>query len=169
MGSLDPESLGRLIDEQASALELYARQWCDSPEDVVQEAFLKLCRQPRPPDRPVAWLFRVVRNEAITAARKSRIRRRHETSRKENSKWFAEAAQTGLDPAAASEALAGLPLEQREVIVAHLWGKLTFEQIAEIMNTSSSGAHRHYQSGLAALRERLCVECSTTNAPRKTT
>ena len=36
---VDSQRLGRLVDRHASALELYARQWCEAPEDVVQEAF----------------------------------------------------------------------------------------------------------------------------------
>ena len=39
---MDSDLLGRLLDQHAAALTLYARQWCDTPEDVVQEAFLKL-------------------------------------------------------------------------------------------------------------------------------
>jgi DNA-directed RNA polymerase specialized sigma24 family protein len=55
-----------------------------------------------------------------------------------------------------------LPVEQREVIVAHLWGGLTFEQIGELIDASSSTAHRWYLAGLVTLRERLGVIC-----PRK--
>jgi RNA polymerase sigma-70 factor (ECF subfamily) len=57
----------------------------------------------------------------------------------------------------ATVALQGLPAEQREVIVAHLWGGLTFEQIAGLVGASSSTAHRWYLAGLAALRDRLRV------------
>ncbi len=32
---MDPDLLGNLLDQHAAALELYARQWCDTPEDVV--------------------------------------------------------------------------------------------------------------------------------------
>ena len=53
--------LARLIDANAAPLVLYARQWCEAAEDVVQEAFLKLVRQSRPPVDVVAWLYRVVR------------------------------------------------------------------------------------------------------------
>ena len=45
-----------------------------------------------------------------------------------------------------------LPLEEREVMIAHLWGGLTFEEIADVMSTSSSSAHRLYSKGLTALR-----------------
>jgi RNA polymerase sigma-70 factor (ECF subfamily) len=55
-----------------------------------------------------------------------------------------------------------LPLDEREVIVAHLWGGLTFEQIAAVAGCSSSTAHRRYAAGLSALRERLHVPCPET-------
>jgi hypothetical protein len=47
---MDPDLLGNLLDQHAAALELFARQWCDVPEDVVQDAFLNrgdstLCRK----------------------------------------------------------------------------------------------------------------------------
>src|SRR5262249_59615600 len=78
MGRIGPEILGRLFDEHAAALVLFARPWCDAPEDVVQDAFIALARQDPAPDRLVAWLYRVVRNGAIAAARRSRRRRRRE-------------------------------------------------------------------------------------------
>ena len=64
---MNHDLLAQLLDQHAAALELYARQWCDSPEDVVQEAFLKLAGQRDLPANPAAWLFRVVRNGAIDA------------------------------------------------------------------------------------------------------
>src|SRR5437773_1965365 len=44
-------------------------------------------------------------------------------------------------------------------VVAHLWGGLTFEEVAQLAGCSSSTAHRWYLAGLAALRERLGVAC----------
>ena len=67
-----------------------------------------------------------------------------------------------LDPESATAELRALPLEQREVIVGHLWGGLTFEQIAKITGISSSTAHRQYCAGLSTLRERLGVSCHKT-------
>jgi DNA-directed RNA polymerase specialized sigma24 family protein len=52
-----------------------------------------------------------------------------------------------------------LPLEQREVIVAHLWGGLSFEEIAVVSGCSASTAHRLYSAGLSMMRERLGVTC----------
>ncbi|MHB1557554.1 MAG: RNA polymerase sigma factor, partial [Isosphaeraceae bacterium] len=62
---MDPDDLGRLIDRHADSLRLYARQWTDMADDVVQEAFLSLARQRAEPENPAAWLFRAVRNGAI--------------------------------------------------------------------------------------------------------
>jgi len=155
-----PEQLGHLVDEHAAALTLYARQWCSAPEDVVQEAFLKLVVQKSPPDNPVPWLYRVVRNGALMAARSARRRQRHETSAAARAPvWFQAPDGAGLDHEAAAAALQTLPADQREVIVAHIWGGLTFEQVAELVGSSTSTVHRWYVAGLSALRERLGVSC----------
>jgi RNA polymerase sigma-70 factor (ECF subfamily) len=152
------------MDEHAAALTLYARQWCLAPEDVVQEAFIKLLAQRPSPANVVAWLYRVVRNAAISAARAARRRRHHESvAAARTPSWFAGPDTAGLDGKTATAALQSLPLEQREVIVTHLWGGLTFEQIAELTGTSRSTAHRLYLAGLLALRERLKVPCPNTS------
>jgi RNA polymerase sigma factor (sigma-70 family) len=157
---MGPEVLGRLVDEHAAALVLYARQWCATPEDVVQEAFLKLVVQANVPDNVTGWLYRVVRNGAISALRAERRRRHHETRAAERvPAWFVASEPRGLDVEAATRALEELPIEEREIIVAHLWGGLTFEAIAELTESSSSGVHRRYVAGLSALRERLGVPC----------
>jgi RNA polymerase sigma-70 factor (ECF subfamily) len=157
---MGPDQLGRLIDAHAAALVLYARQWCASPEDVVQEAFVKLAGRPAPPDPVLPWLYRVVRNAALSA-RRAEIRRRHHESiaAARQPAWFLPAEGTALDGATVAAALQLLPLEQREVLVARLWGGLTFEEIADLNGTSSSSTHRLYHAGLAALRERLRVPC----------
>ena len=163
---MDSQQLGLLIDRHAAALELYARQWCDEPEDVVQEAFVQLSRQSSLPGNVAAWLFRVVRNGAINAGKARRRRLRRETEAAEETRpWFEPESsvpdRSAVDAESAQAALAGLPLEQRETIVAHLWGGLTFEQIAELAGISSSSAHRHYHAGLTALRARLGISCET--------
>jgi RNA polymerase sigma-70 factor (ECF subfamily) len=164
---MGPELLGRLVDQHAAALVLYARQWSAVPEDVVQEAFLKLVAHRPPPDNPVPWLYRVVRNAAVSAARTERRRQRHEAVAAARAPWFAADADTeGLDAAAAKAALQALPPEQREVIVAHLWGGLTFEQIAVLAGGSSSTAHRRYVAGLTNLRERLGIPCPNRRTNR---
>ncbi len=168
MVRIGPELLGRLFDEHASALALYARQWSDRPEDVVQDAFVSLARQPRLPDRVVPWLYRVVRNGAIAAARHDRRRRRREVLASGRETWFA-AADDRLDAAEATRLLAGLEPDVREVIVARLWGGLTFDEVARLQGSSVSTAHRRYLAGLAQLQERLEPSCNLPKTlPRPT-
>lgn len=161
MSHITPALLGSLLSAHGAALRLYARQFLSGAEsdaaadDVVQEALLQLAKQSTLPDDPPAWLFRTVRNGALTARRRAERRRRHETSAGSARRgWFESRPEAQLDAAAAAAALAALPDEVREVVVAHLWGGLTFEQIATIVGTSSSTAHRRYEQGLQTLRER---------------
>ena len=154
-----PTDVARLIDRHAAALVLYARQWCDAPEDVVQEAFFKLVRQGRPPEDPVAWLYRVVRHGALDAAKTARRRQRRESAVARPVRWFVEPGVDGLDAETAVAALQRLPPEQREVIVARHWGGLSFEQIAEVAGCSASTAFRRYSAGVEALRRQLGVSC----------
>lgn len=164
MASIGPEILGQLLDAHGTALTLYARQWCHTPEDVVQEAFVLLAGQTVPPENVVGWLYRVVRHGAISAARAAgrRVRREMAVAHRGES-WFQQSPGDRLDAATATEALKYLPLEQREAIVARLWGGLSFEKIATLTGSSTSTAHRWYEQGLAALRERFKVPCPKKN------
>jgi RNA polymerase sigma-70 factor (ECF subfamily) len=156
MNAIGPDLLGRLYDAHASALILYARQWCDAPgaEDVVQEAFMSLARQRRAPDHTLAWLYRAVRNSAITWSRGRSRRRRRETLVAQHEAWFS-AADDQLDAQEATRMLAELPSDCREAIVARLWGGLTFDEIARLHGCSIAMTHRRYREGLALLQERL--------------
>ena len=158
-GPVGPELLGRLLDEHGPALVLYARQWCGAPEDVVQDALIALASQKHAPDRIVPWLYRTVRNGALSARRSERRRRKHEAAGSPTTEWLVAAPESRLDAEVAAAALAGLPVEQREAIVARFWGGLTFEQIAELAGCTASTAHRRYAAGLSALRERLGIPC----------
>ena len=154
MRSMEPTVLGRLYRQHAPALCLYARQWVDSGEDLVQEAFVRLAQQIPPPENVLPWLYRVVRNEALSAHRSASRRRQRERRASAPEAWFA-AADERLDAGEATRRLAELPLELREVIIARLWGGLTFEEIARLVGCSLPTAHRRYQTGLIHLRERL--------------
>jgi len=164
---MDSDQLGHLIDRHASALVLFARQWCVEAEDVVQDAFVGLAGLRKTPDHPEAWLFRAVRNGAINAGKAGQRRRRHEAKAASTpEEWFeADPTTSLLDPDAAQVALSALPIDQREIVVAHLWGGLTFNQIAHVTGSSSSGVHRLYHAALSVLRQRLGIPCPTKSRP----
>jgi RNA polymerase sigma-70 factor (ECF subfamily) len=155
---MSPHDFVQLLDTHGPPLILFARQWCGVPEDVVQDAFLKLVALARPPRSVVPWLYQVVRNGAIDAQRMARRRQIREAAARP-ARWFVEPDIDGLDSAAAVAALERLPLTEREAIVARLWGGLSFEEIAELAGTSASTAFRRFDAGIAALRRELGVSC----------
>src|SRR5215212_5986892 len=119
MRRIAPDELARLYREHAPALRLYARQWRDGGEDVVQDAFVQLAQQSQAPERPLPWLYRVVRNAALAAARSQARRDRREGQVGAGEAWYA-AADDRIDADEAARRLAELPLDQREAVVARI-------------------------------------------------
>ena len=152
---MTPHEFVRLVDSHGPPLVLYARQWCGSPEDAVQEAFLKLMALEKPPRDLVPWLYRVVRNKAIDANRMADRRGRREAAAGFRRPWFTEPEVDGLKAEDAIAALEVLPPDEGEVIVARIWGGLNFEQIAEVIGCSQSTAFRRYSAGIDTLRKEL--------------
>jgi RNA polymerase sigma-70 factor (ECF subfamily) len=158
MSDPNPQRDADLIRRLAPGLVLLARQWCRSAEDVVQDAFLKLFRQQVQPDNATAWLYRVVRHDAMNAGRADSRRSRHERLASENRDvWFDPAPGQSLDIKTITDSLRNQPLELRETIVARLWGGLSFDEIALLTGTSASTASRRYRVGLESLRQQLGV------------
>ncbi len=150
-----------LFDELSSALVLYARQWCDAPDDAVQEAFIDLANCEPEPLSPKAWLYTTTRRKAQNIARAENRRRRHHQLASEqqstngdlSNNWFLSSNSTNLLlPEDVMHGLQALPDDERELLVARVWGELNFEQLAELMNCSISSAHRRYRTALQRLK-----------------
>ena len=154
----DHELLSRYLDEHSAALVLFARQFCDVPEDVVQEAFIQLMQQRPVPNNVVGWLYRVVRNGAIKALRAQTRRVRHEQAAADcRESWFKPSIERELDAATVTAALERLPVDDRELFVLRVWCGRSFEEIAELIGKSTSTAHRRFEAALATLR-RACMQ-----------
>ena len=159
--------LCRIWDRCYPRLKRIAGGWCDSAGDVddaIQEAFVRLAATPQFPetlDDPLAWLMRVVRNRLFDLARHRR--RRFEPT------WLINAVADAADNPqvvdapfehqemreALQRALDQLEPEDREVIVLHIWGDMSFSQIATTTGRSRSHCHRRYQHTLKTLRRFL--------------
>lgn len=152
--------LATLVDQHAARLVLYARQICNDPEDVVQEAFLTFIEQPDTPEYVTAWLFRVVRNRALDRVRAAdRRNRKHQEHATRTETWLTSTLDSQLDAETVTEALKELDTDLREIITARIWGELSFEHIAELIGISSSTAHRRYAEGLQLLRTAMGATC----------
>ncbi len=159
----EPE-LQRLYDEHAQALFAFLLNFTRDEEDtrdVLQEIFFRLARQPellRQARNERAFLIGLTHNTAVDLMRRRGAREKyHEQFGAEPVSLFA--ATRNPDElafrAAVSEALGGLPPEQRAVLHLKLWEELTFEQIAEVLGIPPNTAASRYRYGLDKLRERL--------------
>ncbi len=154
------EEVVQLVDARHAALVLYARNFCsNAAEDVVQHALLKLVEQRPKPDNPVAWLFRTVRNEAISRQRKNQRRAKHEAeaarhSAQIRSDWFLP-NENALFSQEAAEKLQKLDAEHREIVLLRIWSGLTFDEMAELLDKPKTSVYRVYTAALEELREML--------------
>jgi RNA polymerase sigma factor (sigma-70 family) len=162
---MDYPRFAQLFAAHAARLVLYARQWLDrsAAEDVVQEVYLRLLAQRTTPDNLKAWLYRAVRNEAISQQRAVSRRRQREQKSAAAEAWFEPDQTHWLDGAAARAALEALPDVQREVILLRIWGQMTLKEVAQITGSSTSSVFDQYRAGLKALREVLGVTCEENN------
>jgi RNA polymerase sigma-70 factor (ECF subfamily) len=108
-----------------------------------------------------------VRNRAISAARRDSRRFRNEQAAIGIARLQLADSESPLDAESAAQALDALPDEKREVVIARIWGGLTFEEIGEVASISTSEAHRRYEAALNSLRKRLGVTWLTKNATTK--
>jgi RNA polymerase sigma-70 factor (ECF subfamily) len=162
---IDPADVRDWFEAHAAPLVLYARQWLTGviAEDVVQEVFVRLMSQRHPPDNVKAWLYRSVRNEAISQWRSTHRRRDRELAAASGARWFEPAHDDAIDAGLAAELIRQLPAEQRESLVLRIWGGLTLAEISMITGSPLSTVFHHYQQGLRAVRKQMGVTCEKKN------
>lgn len=160
---IDPAQLTEMWDQHADRLLLIARSTGDSAEDAVQEAFVALARQSEMPRDPLAWLVRVARNHQFQIRRGERRRRDRET-RVGRYGWFdreVNVVDSRIDARRVTEALMRMPSPTREIIVMRLWGEMTFDAIAEVVEQSRATVHREFHSGLETLKRQFDTVSTT--------
>lgn len=158
-----------VFDKHAGRLVLIARSIGEPAEDAVQEAFIALASETPPPDDPFAWLVRVTRNRLLQWYRSDQRRKRRE-QRSETRAWFSgevTLVDRQLDAILVTQSLQELDRQQRETIVMHLWGEMTFDQISAATDVSRATAHRHYIRGLDQLRVRFGLAANICHHPSR--
>jgi DNA-directed RNA polymerase specialized sigma24 family protein len=76
----------------------------------------------------------------------------------EESAWFDPPHRDFAAELNLRRALCGLPEDQRQVVVLHLWGEFTFLQIADILTIGANTAASRYRYALAKLRQAMCAK-----------
>lgn len=130
-------------------------------EEVVQEAFIRFTRdEDPPPERPTAYLFRIVRNLALDVVRR---RAREQDSQAEPDWWMIPApVRTPEEEVLHAErldrlsaALAKLDPAMRQAVEMNRFGGSTLAEIAARLGVSVPTAHRLVKGGLARLAAAL--------------
>ena len=122
-------------------------------QDAVQQVFLRLIEHgdlSRVVDQK-AYLFASVRNAVLTARRVNH----HNVPFDSDAIWFTTKQQDFMEETHLRRAILALPEDQREVVVLHTWGELTFSQIGELLSVSANTAASRYRYALAKLKESM--------------
>ena len=168
----DSAALEALYDRYAStvlgvALKVIGDQGV--AEDVLQETFWRVWRSAATFQSQrgsfTSWLFRIARNLAIDAYRRSNVRPQAMTGAEDSESVLdqtpdpdtdvAEQAQALLKNRQVHNALTSLPQVQRQVIeLAYFYG-MTRQEIAEATGEALGTIHTRARLGLQKLREEL--------------
>ena len=150
---LNSQDIRQLYEQHRRGLLAYACSFLPSfasAEDVLHQVFERLLRGGLEIDGlPAPYLYRAVRNASLNSIR-------------------IQTREVGLDdgwldgPAGMEEtamelqsALRELPEDQREVIMLHVWGQMSFEETATALGISPNTAASRYRYGLSKLREQF--------------
>jgi RNA polymerase sigma factor (sigma-70 family) len=98
-----------------------------------------------------AYLFACVRNAVLNDAKL----RDRSISLDIEPAWFSPPERDYTGEQNLRRALGELPEDQREVIVMHVWGELTFSEIGELLGVSSNTVASRYRYALAKLRDSM--------------
>ncbi len=150
------------IEAHQSALIRYASSIVgdrDRAKDVVQDVFLKLCKQPweNVEGHLANWLFRVTRNQALDLLRKEK-----RMSLFEDSETMERLAGVGdnVEQRARSEERAGsllelvnqLPAREREVVTLKFEQGMSYKEIGAVTGLSASNVGYMLHHALNDLR-----------------
>src|SRR5262245_37433576 len=133
----------------------------DSARDVVQDTFLRLCREDPDRVRPhlAAWLFHVCRNRALD------VRKKEGPLMPLDEQAEARRESASSDPIALLEAsecaqqvhalLAELPASQQEVLRLRFQENLSYKEISAVTQHSVSHVGVLIHEGIKTLRRKL--------------
>ena len=148
------------LSENGPRLRLIARHWARSDadaDDILQEALVRYWRHQRHlPGEANALVVTSIRRAALDLGRHSDRRVRREQAVAADADlvgWFEPPADERH--ALLAQAVQSLPAEQREVVVLHQWGGLTFEQVGRQIGISPNTAASRWRYALQHLKKTL--------------
>ena len=145
----------------------YVRRLLGDPHrghDIVQDAFLKLCRQSREDVEPhlAPWLFAVCRRRVIDVLRKENRMATLSTEPPSVRPGPDEALERRDTAEAVLARLARLPANQQEAVRLKFLQQFTYREIGEVMGLSESHVGVLLHLALKSLRQSFSEPLKTT-------
>jgi len=166
----EPEWVLAALRTHQGALLRYAASFVGETraQDVVQDAFLRLCSQPveSVQDHVAAWLFTVCRNRALEihrAERRTEAIEEHDDMLESPDSGPSAKLERAEDLSLVGAAMAALPSKQREVLRLKVEAGLSYKDIAEVMNLTVGNVGFILHSAIARVRENISEQ---ERAPR---
>jgi RNA polymerase sigma factor (sigma-70 family) len=162
----DPRALTTLVCGSHAHVQRFARTLCSTPEDAedaAQEALIVLYRKIgtlRAAAALASWVFQIVRNECI---RRSRVALRRPISAAMAEPSAEDAALARLEIERIVDSIAGLPPEQRAVLVLRDIQGLSGAATAQALGLSRAAMKSRLHRGRETLRLRLRTPNNTTS------
>ena len=155
---LTQQHIRQLYEQHRRGLLAYACSFSSSfslAEDVLHQVFERLLRGDLEiTGEPAPYLYRAIRNASLNALRSQTREVELREVRLEDG-WLLGPAGMEETAVELQSALKGLPEEQREVILLHVWGQMSFEETAAALDISPNTAASRYRYALSKLREQF--------------
>jgi len=145
----------------------YVRRLLGDPDrgrDVVQDAFLRLCKQDRAAVEPhlAAWLFAVCRRRAVDVLRKENRMTTLSADPPAPAKGPDDALETKDTAAAILARLATLPAREQEAVRLKFQNHFSYREIGEVMGLSESHVGVLIHMALKSLRRSFAEPAPST-------
>lgn len=156
----DSQAITALVSGSHPHVRRFAHSLCTTPqdaEDAAQEALIILYRKIgmlRATGALAAWMFRIVRNECI---RRARVALRHRGSLPERAVPSAEEeALQLLEAGLVADVIAGLPADQRRVLIMRDVQGYSGRMTADALGISTAAMKSRLHRARSAVQEGLC-------------
>lgn len=129
-----------------------------SAEDAVHNAFLRLWNRPKPNTNVRAYVYQTVRNAAIDINKEA-------TCRREKTISLFQVDDVDLSPFQQEETpkeevelvqqmINGLKQSDKEIVVLKVFAKMTFREVANVVEKPAKAVESQYRRALQELRRR---------------
>jgi RNA polymerase sigma-70 factor (ECF subfamily) len=149
-----------LYRQHGAALLLFATSMAGERsrgQDIVHQVFLKLIESEdlnRANDKK-AFLYACIRNAVLNE--RKRIGNR-QVPLDTDTVWFSPPDRDYAGERNLRRALGTLPDDQRQIVILHIWGELTFSQIGDLLDVSSNTVASRYRYALGKLKDSMLAK-----------